>query len=321
MSKYKEKPLSPKGLKTYSLRSRKSRVDIKNFANVLESENSFASFLQSLPNLLAARDFKEFLSLMRKARERERAIIFALGAHVIKVGLTPILIGLMREGWVSALALNGASVIHDFEIAFSGQTSEDVGAGIKGGQFGMAQETGEMLNRAINSGAEKGLGLGEAVGKMMAESHFPYKHLSLLATSYSLNIPVTVHVAIGTDIIHFHPMVKGEALGKTSLTDFFLFCSLLKKLEGGGVFINIGSAVILPEVFLKAVSFVRNKGFRLENFSTAVFDFIHHYRPHQNVILRPLGEKGRGFYFIGHHELMIPLLAASLKSGKKENKR
>jgi len=321
MSKYKEKPLSPKGLKTYSLRSRKSRVDIKNFANVLESENSFASFLQSLPNLLAARDFKEFLSLMKKAREKKRAVIFALGAHVIKVGLNPILISLMREGWVSALALNGASVIHDFEIAFSGKTSEDVGAGIKGGQFGMAQETGEMLNRAINSGAEKGLGLGEAVGKMMAESRFPYKNLSLLATSYSLNIPVTVHVAIGTDIIHFHPMVKGEALGKTSLTDFFLFCSLLKKLEGGGVFINIGSAVILPEVFLKAVSFVRNKGFRLENFSTAVFDFIHHYRPHQNVTLRPLGEKGRGFYFIGHHELMIPLLAASLKSGKKENKR
>ena len=318
MSKYKEKPLSPKGLKTYSLQSRESKVDIANFAKVFKPGRSFASFIDSLPNLLAGRDFKGFLSLMEKAREKKKAIIFALGAHAIKVGLNPILVDLMRQGWVSALAFNGASIIHDFEIAFSGQTSEDVDAGIREGQFGMAQETGEMLNRAINSGAQEGLGLGEAVGKMMAQSTFPHKCLSLLATAYDLSIPVTVHIALGTDVIHFHPMVKGEALGKTSLTDFFLFCSLLEKLEGGGIFINIGSAVILPEVFLKAVSFVRNKGWPLENFSTAVFDFIHHYRPYQNVTLRPVGDKGRGFYFIGHHEIMIPLLAASLKSGKKE---
>ncbi|MGB2845721.1 MAG: hypothetical protein WBC02_12775 [Candidatus Aminicenantaceae bacterium] len=178
----------------------------------------------------------------------------------------------------------------------------------------MAKETGEMLNEAINSGAKKGLGLGESVGEKMATSNLPYKNLSLLFAANKLNIPVTVHVAIGTDIIHFFPETKGESLGKTSLQDFFLFCSLLEKLEGGGIFINVGSAVILPEVFLKALSFIRNKGRTLEDFSTAVFDFIYHYRPYQNVVKRPPGEKGKGFYFIGHHELMVPLLAASLKS-------
>jgi len=253
---------------------------------------------------------------MEKAKKKGKAIIYALGAHVIKVGLSPVLIDLMREGWVKALAVNGAVVIHDFEIALSGQTSEDVEVQIKHGKFGMAQETGEMLNEAINQGAEKGMGLGEAVGQMIAKSSLPHKNLSLLVTAYRLKIPVTVHLAIGTDFIHFHPKARGEALGKASLIDFFLFCSLLRKLEGGGVFINIGSAVILPEVFLKAISFLRNKGFRLMNFSTAVFDFIHHYRPDQNVVRRPLGEKGKGFYFIGHHEIMIPLLAASLKTLK-----
>jgi hypothetical protein len=233
---------------------------------------------------------------------------------VIKVGLSPIIIDLMKEGWITALALNGAGIIHDFEIAFTGQTSEDVQLQIKNGHFGMAQETGQMLNDAINSGEEKGLGLGEAVGEMIATSDFPHKDMSLLSAAYNLNLPVTVHVAIGTDIIHFHPKVKGEAIGNASLKDFFLFCSLLEKLEDGGVFVNIGSAVILPEVFLKALSFVRNKGWLLENFSTAVFDFIHHYRPYENVVKRPHGKKGRGFYFIGHHEIMIPLLAVSLKS-------
>ncbi len=314
MKKYRAKPLSPQGLKTYSLHSRKSKVDIKNFAKVFAPDPSFNQFIKSLPDFLAAKEFKEFLFLMKQAKKTEKAIIFALGAHLIKVGLSPILIDLMKEGWVSALALTGSFLIHDFEIAFSGQTSEDVAAMIRRGQFGMAEETGEMLNSAINRGAKEDLGLGEAVGRMLAESHFPHKNLSLLATSYSLNIPTTVHVALGTDTIHFHPKVSGEALGKTSLKDFFLFSSLLKGLEGGGVFLNIGSAVILPEVFLKALSFVRNKFGSLENFSTAVFDFIHHYRPYQNVVRRPVGKKGRGFYFIGHHEIMIPLLAAGLKS-------
>ncbi len=314
MSKYKIKPLSPGGLKTYSLKSRKDKVNIKNFAQVLGKEKSFTRFVRSLPDILAGSDFKEFISLMGKARKRNRAIIFGLGSHAIKVGLSPIIIDLMKERWITALALNGAGIIHDFEIAFTGQTSEDVRIQIKNGHFGMARETGQMLNNAINAGEEKGLGLGEAVGEMIATSDFPHKDMSLLSAAYDLNLPVTVHVAIGTDIIHFHPEAKGEAIGNASLKDFFLLCSLMEKLEDGGVFVNIGSAVILPEVFLKALSFVRNKGQLLENFSTAVFDFIHHYRPHENVVKRPHGKKGRGFYFIGHHEIMIPLLAVSLKA-------
>jgi hypothetical protein len=235
-----------------------------------------------------------------------------LGAHVIKVGLNPVLIDMMNRGWITAVALNGAGIIHDFEIAYGGQTSEDVEAQIKDGQFGMAKETGEILNRTINEAARDGLGLGEAVGRMIARSTFPYKKQSLLAAAWRSAIPVTVHVALGADTIHFHPQANGEALGKTSLQDFRLLCSLIEGLGGGGIYVNVGSAVILPEVFLKAVSVVRNRGKRLEDFSTAVFDFIHHYRPDQNVVRRPLGKKGRGFYFIGHHEIMIPLLAAAL---------
>lgn len=314
MSKYKIKPHLPEDLKTYSLYSRESKVNINTFAKVLAPEKTFIRFIDSLPDILAGGDYKTFISLMGKAKKRNKAILFALGAHVIKVGLSPLIIDLLKHGWITALALNGAGIVHDFEIAFTGQTSEDVELQIKDGQFGMARETGEMLNDAINLGVKEGFGLGEAVGKMIAESDFPHKDMSLLSAAYSLNIPVTVHVAIGTDIIHFHPKVKGEALGEASLKDFFLFCSLLERLEGGGVFINVGSAVILPEVFLKAVSFLRNKGRSIEEFSTAVFDFIHHYRPYQNVAKRPLGKKGKGFYFIGHHELMIPLLAATLKS-------
>jgi hypothetical protein len=314
MSKYKVKPLSPRGLKTYSLQSRKNKVNIDNFAQIMGKEKSFASFVRSLPSILAGSDFKELISLMGKAKRKKKAIIFGLGAHVIKVGLSPIIINLMEEGWITALALNGAGIIHDFEIAFSGQTSEDVQLQLKSGRFGMARETGQMLNDAINSAEKKGLGLGEAVGEMIAASRFPHKDLSLLAAAYVLNIPVTVHVAIGTDTIHFHPGVKGGAIGNASLKDFFLLCSLVEKLENGGVFVNMGSAVILPEVFLKALSFVRNKGQLVDNFSTAVFDFIHHYRPWENVVRRPHGNKGKGFYFIGHHEIMIPLLAASLKA-------
>lgn len=315
-SKYRVKPLKPHRLKTYSLRSRRSKVNVKEFARVFPVDRSFNRFLNSLPDILAGKEFKEFVSLVVKAKKRRKAVIFALGAHVIKVGLSPILIDLMKRGWVTALAFNGAGIIHDFEIAFAGKTSEDVELQIRNGRFGMARETGEMLNEAINRGSEEGLGLGEAVGRMIAASHFPHKNLSLLAAAYDLNIPATVHVGIGTDFIHFHPRVKGEALGRASLKDFFLFCSLLEKLEGGGVFVNIGSAVVLPEVFLKALSFVRNRGRALDSFVTAVFDFIHHYRPCQNVVLRPWRKGGKGFYFIGHHELMVPLLAASLKSAE-----
>jgi deoxyhypusine synthase len=289
-------------------------VRIEDFAGVFSPDRSFSRFVESLPNILVGKDFKDFLTLMEKAKNGQKAIIFAIGAHVMKVGLNPVILKLMEEGWITALAMNGAGIIHDFEISLAGHTSEDVGNRIKDGRFGMAEETGEFLNRAINAAKEKDIGLGEAVGAYIESSDFVHKDLSILALAYRLNIPTTVHVAIGTDIIHFHQSADGESLGKTSMRDFLLFCSLCENLEGGGVFVNIGSAVILPEIFLKAVTCVRNKGAALENFSTAVFDFRHHYRPHENVTKRPLGEKGRGFYFIGHHEIMIPLLATSLRS-------
>jgi hypothetical protein len=300
------------GLRTYSLLSRPSKVGAADFAKPFRQGSGLPGFIESLPDILAGRDFKEFLGLVKKARSRQKPILFGLGAHVIKVGLNPVLIGLMKDGWVSGIALNGAGIIHDFEIAFCGRTSEDVAVQIQAGKFGMAREPAEMLNAAIRNGARHRKGLGEAVGGMMASSRLPFKNLSLLASAYELEIPVSVHVAIGTDTIHFHPGASGEALGRTSLTDFFLFCSLLEKLEGGGVYINIGSAVILPEVFLKAVSCIRNQGRRLESFTTAVFDFYHHYRPEQNVVRRAVGKRGRGFYFIGHHEILVPLLAAAL---------
>jgi hypothetical protein len=296
----------------YSLLDRPSKVDVGDFAKPLESGERMAGFIDGLPNILAGKDFKDFLALLQMARRKQKAILLALGAHVIKVGLNPVIIRMMKDGWITGLALNGAGIIHDFEIAFCGRTSEDVGIQVRSGKFGMARETGDLLNRAIRRGAVRGIGLGEAIGRMMAASHFPYRYLSLVFSAHELGIPVSVHVAIGTDTIHFHPGASGEALGKTSLIDFFLFCSLLEKLDGGGVFINIGSAVVLPEVFLKALSYVRNRGTKLENFSTAVFDFLHHYRPDQNVVRRALGKKGRGFYFIGHHEIMVPLLAAAL---------
>jgi len=314
MTKYKIKPLSPDKVKTYSLKSRKSKVGTQTFAKVLAGNETISTFVDSLPDILAGKDFKTLIKKVKKAKEGNKPIIFAMGAHVIKVGLNPLIIDLMKLGWINALALNGAGIIHDFEIAFAGQTSEDVAVQIKDGSFGMARETGEYLNRAIAKGSKKNLGLGEAVGEMISSSDFPHKDLSLLSCAYDFNIPVTVHVALGTDIIHFHPEVNGADVGKISLNDFFLFCSLVERLDGGGVYVNVGSAVVLPEVFLKAVSFVRNRGSVLNNFSTAVFDFNLHYRPHENVVRRPLMNKKDGFYFIGHHEIMIPLLAASLKS-------
>lgn len=314
MSRYKDRPLSPSGLKTYPLRSRPSQVEVKHFARVPDPRAPMGAFLDSLPDILAGADFKALVEALRRARRLRKAVLIGLGAHVIKVGLSPVLIDLMERGWVSGFALNGAGIIHDFEIALAGCTSEDVSQQVRRGRFGMARETGEMLNEAINRGAAEGLGLGEAVGRLIAHSRFRYRSLSLLGEAYRRRVPVTVHVALGTDTIHFHPQADGAAIGRASLRDFFVFCALVRKLNGGGVYLNLGSAVVLPEVFLKAASFVRNKGSRLEDFSTAVFDFNRHYRPAENVARRPLGTKGRGFYFVGHHEIMVPLLAAALKS-------
>jgi len=310
---YSIKPLTPGKVRTYPLASRPSKISPADFARPPRRGESVASLIAGLPGLLSAADFKELVALLKKAKSRNKPVIWAMGAHVIKAGLSPVLIDLMKDGWVGGLALNGAGIIHDFELAYAGRTSEDVAAQIKEGRFGMAEETGTLLNRAISEGAAAGLGLGEAVGRMIARSKYPHKNLSLLGTAYRLKIPVTVHVAIGTDIIHMHPEADGAAIGATSLRDFHLLCGLVGGLNGGGVFLNIGSAVILPEVFLKAVSLLRNRGRRLDGFSTAVFDFIKHYRPAENVVRRPLGKKGKGFYFVGPHEILIPLLAAGLK--------
>lgn len=314
MSRYKIKPFSKDRLNTYSLHSRESKVRIEDFGRPLSPDEPFSAFADSLPDVLAGRDFKDFLRRMVTAKTKEKGRVFGLGAHVFKVGLSPVIMILMEEGWITSLALNGAGIIHDFEIALAGHTSEDVGDRIKDGRFGMARETGEHLNKAINSAAGRDMGLGEAVGESIENSDLAHKDLSILAAAYRMNIPATVHVAIGTDTIHFHPMVDGNALGSATLRDFFLFCSVCENLDGGGVYVNIGSAVILPEIFLKAISCVRNKGISLEDFSTAVFDFNRHYRPDENVVKRPPGKEGKGFYFIGHHEIMVPLLAASLRS-------
>ena len=310
---YSIKPLKPGTVRTYPLASRPSKVSPADFARPPRRGETVTGLIAGLPGLLSARDFKELLALLRRAKALKKPIIWAMGAHVIKAGLSPVLIDLMKDGWVDGLALNGAGIIHDFEIAYAGRTSEDVGAQIQTGRFGMAAETDDLLNRAITEGAAQGLGLGEAVGKMIAGSRFPHKKWSLLGTAYKLGLPVTVHVAIGTDVIHMHPKADGAAIGATSLRDFYLLCGLVRELNGGGVFLNIGSAVVLPEVFLKAVSLVRNRGGRLDGFSTAVFDFLKQYRPAENVARRPLGKKGKGFYFVGPHEILIPLLAAALK--------
>lgn len=313
-SKYSISPLDLEGLDTYPLASRESKVGHEQLGKPVERDASFRDFWNGLPDILAARDLRELVTRMREARTRKRALVWGLGAHVIKVGLSPVLIDLLKGGYLSALALNGAGIIHDFELAMVGQTSEEVADGLGEGKFGMAEETGSLLNEAIRAGVAGGVGLGEAVGALLDGENPPYKEMSLLWNAYRLAIPVTVHVAVGTDIIHMHPQASGDAIGRTSLHDFKLFAAVVRGLNDGGVYLNVGSAVMLPEVFLKAVSVVRNLGHPLTDFSTANFDFIRHYRPRVNVVERPVTGTGKGFEFVGHHELMLPLLAAALTS-------
>jgi hypothetical protein len=312
-SRYAVTPLDLSKLETYPLASRKSKVSAQQIGKPAVSGGSFHEFWEGLPDILAGRDLRDLVSRMKLARESERAILWGLGAHVIKVGLSPVLVDLLERGYVQGIALNGAGIIHDFEMALVGETSEEVAEGLGAGKFGMAEETGALLNRAINEGVGRGLGLGESIGAFLADLSPPHGKLSLLSNAYRLKVPVTVHVAVGTDIIHMHPQASGEAIGEGSLTDFRLFASLARGLDGGGVYLNFGSAVLLPEVFLKAVSVVRNLGYSLTDFSTANFDFIRHYRPRVNVVERPVTGSGRGFDFVGHHEILMPLLAAALQ--------
>jgi hypothetical protein len=304
-------PLDFSGLNTYSVHDRHSKVTVADFARPLRPGMRMADFLASLPAQLAGADFPALVEQLHASLRAERPILVGMGAHVIKVGLNPILIDLMQRGLISAIALNGAGIIHDSEIAMVGRTSEDVANVLGSGAFGAARETGEVLNRAIVRGAREGIGLGRAVGEALLAADFPHNDQSLVAMACRLNVPVTVHVAIGTDIIHIHPDADGAAIGQASHFDFRLFCRLVSHLEGGA-YLNLGSAVLLPEIFLKALTVVRNLGHEVRKFTTANFDFIRQYRPATNVVHRPTLEGGRGFNFTGHHELMVPLLAAAL---------
>ena len=307
----KIKPLDFSGLNTYSLHDRYSKVTVEHFGSPVEANTTLRSFMASLPDQLLGHDFPELVRCLAKAHRADRPIIMGMGAHVIKVGLNPILIDLMERSIITGLAMNGACIIHDAEIAMAGSTSEEVGDVLGDGAFGAARETGEVLNRAISLGARESMGMGQAVGEYLLTKKFPHNDKSLLATAARLGIPVTVHVAIGTDIIHIHPSASGADIGDTSHRDFKLFCGEVSGLQGGA-YLNVGSAVLLPEVFLKALTLVRNLGHKVDNFTTANFDFMRQYRPLTNVVNRPTAGGGRGYNIIGHHELMIPLLAGSL---------
>ncbi len=303
------KPLALHKIKTYPLAKRHSKVKLGEFALPWRNGGTLKSFLKGLPDILAAKTLREVVDAIVRARLAGKPVVVGMGAHPTKVGLNPVLVDLMERGVVTALALNGAVIIHDFELALMGHTSEEVDTEINTGRFGMAEETGRMLNQAIARGVQKGMGIGEAVGTWIEERRFPNRKTSLLATGVRLGIPVTVHVAVGTDIIHMHPAVDGAAIGEGSLRDFRLFAAVVAGLEGG-VFLNLGSAVIMPEVFLKVLTLARNLGHTVNRITTVNMDFLPHYRPFTNVVRRPTQKGGKGYTLIGHHEIMVPLLAA-----------
>lgn len=328
MSVYRIQPLKLDRVRTYPLRSRPSKVSVKDFARVPRPKASVSQWVDSLPNILAGEKFRAVVSAIERARQKKKPIIWGLGGHVIKVGLAPVLIDLMKRGFVTAVAMNGAALIHDFEIALAGATSEDVPAQLGRGEFGMADETGRLLNKAIADGDRNDLGVGESVGRLLARTlprkQAAYRRYSILASAYQRRIPLTVHEAVGTDIIHCHPATDARALGAATHRDFRLLASMVQAMNGGGVYLNVGSAVVLPEVFLKCFSLGANLGRAPRGISTVNMDFIQHYRPTQNVILRPTAAgraRGRnqshGYALTGHHELMIPLLAAALSRPRK----
>ena len=312
----KYKPLSVEKIKTCRLRSRKSKVEREKAGKPFKG-GSFGEFLDSLPGILAADDFKAVVDAVVKARKNNRPVILGMGAHPIKVGLSPVIIDLMENGLITAVAMNGAGIVHDYELSLMGHTSEDVDTELCKGTFGMAAETGRGLNMAIVNGVKKKQGIGRAVGEYIIKSEAAYKDMSILAAASRLGIPATVHVAIGTDIIHMHSEADGSAIGEGSMTDFRLFSSVVADLKGG-VYINLGSAVILPEVFLKAIAVTRNLKYDVRDFTTVNMDFIQHYRCRENVLRRPVLSGGRAIALTGHHEIMFPLLAAALND--RQNK-
>jgi hypothetical protein len=305
-SRYPIKPLSLDRVSTYPLGDRKSKVHSAMFGKPLDGSDNIPGFISKLPRILAAEGLRTLIQAILYARATGKPIIWGMGGHVVKVGLGPVINDLMEHGFITAIAMNGSSAIHDFEIALCGSTSEEVDNVLGSGQFGMARETGEYMNSAINGAAGHEIGLGEALGHSIADglpegTAYPFQSISILATAYKKRIPVTVHVAIGTDIIHAHPTASGKSIGEASQRDFRLFCTSVQELDGGGVYLNVGSAV------------VRNLGNQLEEFTTANLDFLQHYRPLQNVLKRPTQNSGQSVALTGHHEIMIPLIAAALK--------
>ena len=310
-------PIDLRGVKTYSVADRPRKVTVAESAAAWTRGGSFAAFLERLPNVLAAADLKAVIAAIVNAQRKQRPVIFGMGAHVIKVGLSPVVIDLMERGLITGVAMNGAGIIHDAELAMTGRTSEDVGPALDDGSFGMAEETSAVIGTALESAVTGETGLGRAVGHMLLASGFPFTEKSILAAGARLGLPVTVHVAIGTDIIHMHPGFDAAATGAASHVDFRILAAQVARLEGG-VYLNAGSAVILPEVFLKAVSLARNLGHRLDAFTTVALDFVRHYRPTVNVVRRPTARGGRGISLVGHHEIIIPLIAAGVIEGLKE---
>src|SRR5437016_3509996 len=310
------KPIGLEQVSTYPLASRPSKVTVEDFARPIAEDASAKDYLASLPNILAVQSLRDLAARIKRARQLRKPIIWGIGGHVIKTGLAPLLIDLMKGGFVTAIAANGSVLVHDAEIAMVGSTSEDVDATLGQGAFGGAEETGRLLNSAARDGARDGLGLGEAMGRALKEVKPTHADYSLLCAAYEARVPFTAHVTIGGDIAHFHPTADGSALGATSHTDFRLLAELVRRMNGGGVYLNIGSAVTLPEVFLKCVTLIRNLSHPLNDITTANFDFIQSYRPLTNVVRRPTaGGAGRGYAITGHHELTIPLLAAELICG------
>jgi hypothetical protein len=317
MSIYELNPINLKKITTYDLASRPSKVTVKDFAEPISADDSLKNFLDKLPNILAVNSIREIAKQIRRAKSLNKPIIYGIGGHVVKTGLAPILIDLMKQGFLTAIAGNGSVLVHDTEIALVGFTSEDVDATLGQGDFGAAKETGEILNEAAKNGQKDRIGLGEAMGREVLNLQPQNTDKSLLCSMYANKIPFTAHLTIGADIGHFHASACGSALGETSHTDFKLFCSMVRGMNGGGVYLNLGSAVTMPEIFLKAVTVVRNLGHELQDFTTANFDFIQQYRPNTNVVRRPTANgTGRGFSVTGHHELLIPLLAAQIVCGE-----
>ncbi len=314
MSRYTEKPLTFEKLSTIPIDARGGKVQVQHFGKLYKKGDGVAKLLDSLPTILAADSLRGVIEAVKEARAKKKAILWGMGGHVIKCGLADVLLDLMHRGWITGFVMNGAATIHDFEIAIAGHTSEDVEAVLPDGRFGSADETGREMNLAIRDGARDGIGMGEALGRKLEQIAKPeLAPHSIVASAYKAAVPLTVHVAVGTDTPHTHPAADGASIGTTTHHDFQLLCSIVRGLNDGGVYLNVGSAVVLPEVFLKAVSVVRNLGYPLANFTTVNFDFLQHYRPNANVVKRPhAGSGGQGYSITGHHEIMIPLLAAAL---------